>query len=159
MPVSFAIRPAAAATPAPDRRQLRSPPVDEVSTRALRLRSIRVTCLVIACLAMSAADLIMTLTHATTIGFAEGNPIARFLMDSGSAGPVTAWKLATLGVALGILWSIRKTRTGELGAWLAVAILVWLMARWSVYNDHIQLLTSELARGTATTNVCWVHME
>lgn len=119
----------------------------------------RVACLVLACLAMSLADLIMTLTHASTIGFAEANPIARAIMDSGTSVPITIWKLATVAIAAGILLGLRKTRTGELGAWLAVVILSWLMVRWSVYNDHIQALTAELAQGSGASNVCWVHVE
>lgn len=158
MPVALAIRQVAGTTTSPS--QVGDPASHALrAARAVRGRSIRVTCLVIACLAMSAADLIMTLTHATMIGFAEANPIARMVMDSGSTGLVTAWKIATLTVAAGILFGLRKTRTGELGAWLSVVILLWLMARWSVYNDHIQLLTSELARGAAASNVAWVHME
>ncbi|HLO42113.1 MAG TPA: DUF5658 family protein [Phycisphaerales bacterium] len=129
----------------------------EVGRLACR-RSVRVGCLLAACLAMGFADLIMTLTHATTIGFAEANPIARALMDSGSAGPITLWKLSSMAIATGLLIAARKTRTGELGAWLSVAILVWLMFRWSTYNDHIQMLTAELAHGTPTSNVCWVQM-
>ncbi len=121
-------------------------------------RTVRVGCLLAACIAMGFADLIMTLTHATTIGFAEANPIARMLMDMGSTGPITLWKLASMAVATGLLLAARKTRTGELGAWLSVAILVWLMFRWSTYNDHIQMLTTELSHGQPVSNVCWVHM-
>ena len=108
---------------------------------------------------MSLADLAMTLTHASTIGFAEGNPIARELMGGGSVLPVVLWKLATVAVAGGIFFSLRKTRTGELGAWLACVILLWLMVRWSLYNDHVQALTTELARGSGASNVCWVHVD
>lgn len=107
---------------------------------------------------MSLADLAMTLTHASTIGFAEANPIARALMDTGSATPVTLWKLGSLVVAFGILFYLRRTRIAELAAWLVVAILGWLMLRWSVYNDHVQLLSAELSTAT-TSNVCWVQVE
>ncbi|MBX3393515.1 MAG: hypothetical protein KF787_12800 [Phycisphaeraceae bacterium] len=128
-------------------------------SRVEKGRSVRVTCLVLACLAMGAADLAMTLTHARMIGFAEANPIARMLMGTGSSGPVTAWKIASMVVASGILLKIRKTRVGELGAWLSVAILLWLMVRWSAYNDHVQTLTAELAQGSAASNVCWVRLD
>lgn len=133
--------------------------VGTTAPAACRGRCVRVLCLVLACMAMGLADLIMTLTHATTIGFAEANPIARELMGSGSSVGITVWKLGTMAVAGGILVALRRTRTGELGAWLSVAILAWLMIQWSTYNDCIQALTNELARGTPTSNVCWVHME
>lgn len=129
------------------------------ASKAERGRTVRVACLILACLAMGVADLVMTLTHARMIGFAEANPIARMLMDSGTSGPVTAWKIASMATASGILLLLRKTRAGELGAWLSVVILLWLMVRWSAYNDHIQSLTAELAQGSAVSNVCWVRLD
>ncbi len=137
------------------------PPAEGTGRRpwALAGRPLRVSCLLIAALLMSIADLLMTLTHATTIGFAEANPIARALMGSHTSMPVTVWKLGTLSVAFGILFVLRRTRTGELGAWLCVAILAWLMIQWSSYNEHIQKLTAELALGSGGSNVCWVKFD
>lgn len=105
-------------------------------------RQTRVLSLLLAVVVMSLADLGMTLTHLTTIGMLEANPIARWIMQLQSPTLLVLWKLATLGVAGAILLKARRLACGEIAAWICTAILLWLMIRWSVYLDHIALLGS-----------------
>jgi hypothetical protein len=91
---------------------------------------------------MSLADLVMTLTHLTTIGMLEANPIARWIMQMQSPSLLVLWKVGTLGVAVAILLRARRLTCGEIAAWICAAVLLWLMVRWSVYLDHIDLLAS-----------------
>jgi hypothetical protein len=105
-------------------------------------RETRVVSLILAVCAMSLADLVMTLTHLTTIGMLEANPIARWIMQMQSPSLLVLWKVGTLGVAVAILLRARRLTCGEIAAWICAAVLLWLMVRWSVYLDHIDLLAS-----------------
>jgi Domain of unknown function (DUF5658) len=136
-----------------------SPTLSAQLRGCLRDRRMRVILLLVACLAMSAADLAMTLTHAQTIGFAEANPLAREIMQMGSSLFITAWKLASVTISVGLLYLTRHTRSGELGAWLSLAILVWLMGRWSVYNQQVREFSCDLALSQTYSSHHWVKMD
>jgi len=105
-------------------------------------RETRVLSLILAIAVMSLADLGMTLTHLTTIGMLEANPIARWIMQMQSPALLILWKLGTLGIASAILLKARRLTCGEVAAWICAAVLLWLMVRWSVYLDHIALIGS-----------------
>ena len=105
-------------------------------------RETRVLSLLLAIAVMSLADLGMTLTHLTTIGMLEANPIARWIMEMQSPTLLVLWKLGTLGIASAILLKARRLTCGEVAAWICAAVLLWLMVRWSIYLDHIALLGS-----------------
>jgi len=51
---------------------------------------------------------------------------------------LVGWKIASVVVAVGILYRARLTRSGEIGAWVAALVLVWLTFRWMSYNDVLQ---------------------
>jgi hypothetical protein len=106
-------------------------------------RQARVVMLLIAVLAMSVADLIMTLTYATSVGMVELNPLARAMM-SGGQYELIAWKLATVLLGTGILFCIRRTCGGEFGAWFCCLVLAALTFHWINYNREAATLTREM---------------
>jgi hypothetical protein len=112
--------------------------------RALRAvvfdRPTRVRMMLAAVVAMSIVDLDMTLVYAKTTGMVESNPIAREIMQTGSVWLLVAWKFLTVTIAAGLLYRVRQHRAGELGAWLCLAIMLWLTARWLSYNEEVQVL-------------------
>ena len=120
-------------------------------------RSTRVTVLLGIVVVLSLADLYMTLMHLTTIGMLEANPLARWLMRNFSPAAMIVWKLVTLCIACSILASIRTKRIGELAAWLCVAVMIWLMARWGIYAESLASLSAdELRLVTESDSPMWV---
>lgn len=103
-------------------------------------RSSRVRIMLAAVIAMSLVDLDLTLVYARNTGMEEHNPIAREIMNTGSAGLLVLWKLLTMSVAVGLLYRVRAHRTGELGSLLCLVVLCWLTARWLSYNSEIESL-------------------
>ncbi|MBX3378558.1 MAG: hypothetical protein KF805_00560 [Phycisphaeraceae bacterium] len=112
--------------------------------RPLSWREARFLCIIIAILAMSLADLSMTLIHATSIGMQEENPIARLLMRHGGICSICIWKGGTVAIGVFILWRVRRFRCAEVGAWVCFAILAALCFHWASYNAQISGLTSEV---------------
>lgn len=111
-----------------------------------------------AVIVLSFADLYFTFIFMTAAGMPEMNPVVRALAevcDRGSA--IVIWKVATLGVCVGLLYIVRRTRTGELGALLAVMVLVWLTARWGTFIDTTDSLVPFLAEFQAT-DAEWVML-
>ncbi len=98
--------------------------------RAAGSRPRRVLLLVGVIAILSGIDLYLTLLYASTVGMAEANPLARALLHTGSPSDIALWKFATVGMCCGLLWLTRRARAAELGAWLAVAVLSWLMIHW-----------------------------
>jgi hypothetical protein len=107
-------------------------------------RTARMTGLLAGILLLSFADLYMTLVHLRGLGMAEANPVARGIMAFNSPAALVAWKAATVGLAVGILFDARRRRAAELAAMFCCAILVVLALRWAHYNSHVGALTSEL---------------
>ncbi len=112
--------------------------------RPLSWRDARFFCILLAVIAMSLADLSMTLIHATSIGMQEENPIARLLMRYGGICSICIWKGGTVGIGVFILWRIRRHGCAEVGAWICFAILAALCFHWARYNSQISGLTSEV---------------
>ena len=92
--------------------------------------------------AFSAIDLHLTILYASTIGLAESNPLARAVMSSGRPGDLMLWKGATVGLCIALLLWTRRSRSAEIGAWLGVGILVWLMCHWSAYAHETHRIVS-----------------
>lgn len=108
---------------------------------------------------LSMVDLYMTLTHVMGAGMVEGNPLARGIMAYNSPALLAAWKISTVGLAIGILIHARKRRTGEIAAWICCGVLVWLTVRWVDYNAQIQALTPYLASISEQENTRWVAID
>lgn len=83
-------------------------------------------------------DLYFTVLHIQSVGLPESNPIARALIAAtGSVAALAVFKFLTMAVNVGVLWSIRRTRAGEIGAWVALSILVVLSFWWTHYNAFV----------------------
>lgn len=97
----------------------------------------RVTGLLIAIVVMAYADLDMTLSYATSVGFGEGNPVARAVMGIQSPGVVIMYKALCTLIGISILYRWRRSLASEIAAWLMIIVMGWLMCRWSLYNTGI----------------------
>ena len=121
-------------------------------------RPTRVAVLLITLAALSLFDLAATLLYLTHAGLLESNPIARILVAGGGPSAVVLWKLLTVGLSIYIFYIARHRLSGELGAMLCCAALVWLTARWDSYNSEIHTITSEINGGLRTDAYDWVSM-
>lgn len=121
-------------------------------------RALRVTLLLVAVALMSLGDLYMTMTHLTGVGMMEDNPLARAIMSYNSPGLLAAWKLASVTLALSILFWARRTRHGEWAAWFCAGVLAWLTVRWVRYSDDLASLTPAIAQ-IAETDHRWMAIE
>lgn len=121
-------------------------------------RARRVVLLLAAVLLMSLGDLYMTLTYLLNVGLLEWNPIARAVMVLDMPGLLIGWKVASLGLGLGILYWARRSRNGELGAWVCFAVLSWLTVHWALYNAEIKELTPAIAEMGSLRDHRWVTM-
>lgn len=117
----------------------------------------RVASLTFIIFALSLADLYCTLLYLHSGGMGEENPVARWLMSSGSPVLLILWKLSTVGLACCILLFLRHKRLGELGALLCCMILVWLTFRWDEYCHQTCHMT-DVIHTVAETSPRWVRM-
>jgi hypothetical protein len=125
---------------------------------ACRRRPARVIILLVAVIALSLGDLYMTLFHLQSVGMVEANPLAREVIDLKSPPMLAAWKLATVAVTVSLLLLVRRTRSGEVGAWLCVAVLTWLTLRWIDYSEALAELPPDVAVEVARRDPNWVAM-
>jgi hypothetical protein len=122
-------------------------------------RSLRVTLLLVACIAMSLLDLELTLMYAREIGMVEANPIARLVMAHQSPALVVLFKFASLGLACGILYRLRHHPRAELGAWVCFVVLVWLSLRWLDFAVSISDYTRAYAQQAVYDPTTWVKFD
>lgn len=98
----------------------------------------RVILLLAGVIVLSAADLFEALTHLRGPGLLEANPVAALVIrNTGSALALSAYKVLTVGICVGLLYRLRRRRTGEIGAWCAVAILAVMSWHWYQYNREM----------------------
>lgn len=128
-------------------------------TRWCRCRPIRVGVLLTAVVLMSAIDLYLTLLYLMTIGFAEANPLARSIMQTGSPGLLAAWKLLSLVPITLVAWQLRGKRLGEIAAWVACLVMSVVMLHWVQYAGHSQDLTNVMGHIDFRFDDRWVAME
>ena len=112
---------------------------------ALRRREVRVAALLVAVGAMSLGDLSMTITFLTHGGMIESNPIARAVMLHNSPMLLVLWKMATVGLALGILFYARRRAFAEVAAWICLGAMTWLMLHWSAYIHETTIYVQMVA--------------
>jgi hypothetical protein len=125
----------------------------------LRARGRRVLILLVAIVLMSIGDLYMTLTHLTHTGMLEANPIARQIMAYNSPALLSAWKLASVGLAVSILYWVRHRGKTEIATWFCFLVLTWLTCRWFVYNDQVGMFTEfPIAAAAGYPHAEWVAM-
>lgn len=123
-------------------------------------RSRRVGMLLAGVVVLSAADLIVTLTHLQTIGMFEANPLASWLIRSThSPAALVAFKATTVGICAAVLFALRRRLAAEIAAWAAVAVLAGMCVQWYCYS---QLLTDgqemRLA-GTGAYGETWLLLD
>lgn len=128
------------------------------SAVAITSRPARVSALLLCVVAMSMADLYMTLQYVMNFGMIEVNPLARRIIEAGSAAELIMFKLGSVLLAVGVLFLFRSRRTAELGAWACFVAMVWLTAHWFNYNAIISTLTTELQSLAALQEPGWVSM-
>jgi hypothetical protein len=128
-------------------RSIMACPDPEVA--ALARRAGRVTWLLVGVLALSAADLVVTLTHLRTLGLPEANPIAAWLIrTTGSVWVLSLYKAVTVGTCVTLLYHLRRHLAGEIASWCAIGILVGMALLWHAYTEEIATPRDlQLARG------------
>ena len=83
---------------------------------------------------LSTLDLFLTLHQMQASGMAEANPIVvKLLTMMPSAWALAAYKTLSVGVWVGLQVLVRRTLVGELGAWLAAAMLIGVIVVWIFY--------------------------
>jgi len=129
---------------------------ESASILASSARPSRVTFLLLSVMLMSIGDLYMTLTYLMSVGMMELNPIARGILHFDSPTLLGLWKVVTLSVGLSILYRLRATRKGELGAWICFMVLSALTAYWMVYVDALSELTPAVASLSPGHDPAWI---
>lgn len=129
----------------------------ELLTDAVRARGRRVIWLTIAIVAVSLADLYLTILYTTTTGMVEINPLARGVMGFGSPALLAAWKIGLIALTAAILVVTRKTRTGEIGAWLGCLVLTLLAFHWNAYAHEIHLVLQHPEELLTFMDDRWIH--
>ncbi len=111
-------------------------------------RSRRVVLLIVGIVVLSLADLAITLQYLNSRGMMEANPVAAWIIaHTGSGVLLTAYKVLTVSICVGLLFRLRRHVEGEIGAWCAVLILAVVSFHWYQYAREIDVLTDvELAR-------------
>lgn len=127
-------------------------------TRWCEYRPFRIAALLTTVLLMSAADLYLTLLYLTTIGFAEANPFARFVMEMGSPGLLAGWKIASLVPITLVAWKLRTRRLGEVAAWVSVLVMTVVTLHWYEYAAQTELLTMGVTAFDTGLDHRWVAM-
>jgi hypothetical protein len=108
-------------------------------------RSMRVIAMLLAIALMSAGDFVMTLEHLRGPGLAEANPIARYVIEHGSAWVLGAFKFGSVGLAIGILYAFRRRRLVEAATFGCFCVLAALCVQWIQYSDDLSMYYTELA--------------
>lgn len=136
------------------------PDVDLVIAEDHRARSRRVTLLLIGVVVLSLADLVITLTHLRSLGMMEANPIAAFLIrTTNSAWILSVYKILTTGICVAVLYWLRRMRSGEIAAWISVAILAFMCVMWHQYSAHfddVEALTLAQSGGYGEN---WLYLD
>jgi hypothetical protein len=122
-------------------------------------RSRRIMILIAGIIALSIADLLITIAHLRTVGMIEANPVAAYLIDTyQSVWILAAYKLITVGICITALYVIRKRLIGEMAAWTSVAILAGMAIIWHLYATELEdPVTLELVRN-ASMDDGWLYL-
>lgn len=110
-----------------------------------RCRSLRVTILIVAIIALSLGDLAMTLTFLRSVGMGEANPIARLVIGYNSPALLVIWKCASVLLACLIFARYRHRRFTEMACWGAVIVLAGLTFQWRNYVAETTEISQHLS--------------
>jgi len=128
-------------------------------THSLPRRSARVVVLLGVIVALSLADLALTMTHVMEIGLIEDNPIARLVLRTGGPGLLVAAKLASLAFAVGVICWARKRGIAEVAAVIGAVVMVWVTVRWVGYIDASAHLSASVEELEAHGGGAWMTAE
>ncbi len=126
--------------------------------RASQPRTRRIVLLLVAIFAMSAFDLLFTLTYLQGVGMVEVNPVARKVMEFGSPTLLSVWKLGIVGGACLVVYLGRQARVAEAGAWFACLALMALTLHWLRYIDSASDITPYLEVVKEVSGGQWLAM-
>ncbi|MHC4997150.1 MAG: hypothetical protein ACYTGQ_19085 [Planctomycetota bacterium] len=102
-----------------------------------RHRARRVVILLAGVFVLGLGDLYATITHATSVGMIEVNPIGAYLLNAESIPGLILFKLGTMGVGVGLLLQVRHKLQGELSCWFILAVMVALTLHWANYTEAV----------------------
>jgi len=130
-----------------------------IACRRDDLRSKRVIVLLAGIILLSIADLVVTLVHLRTIGMAEANPIAAWLIRSTqSPWVLMAYKALTVGICVSVLYRFRRCATGEIASWIGVLILAGMALLWSCYSSALES-PAEVLLAQAEQGEQWLYLD
>jgi hypothetical protein len=102
------------------------------------IRGIRVTLLLGAVLLVSVVDLLLTIKLVTSVGMIEVNPIARWVMRTGDATLLTIFKITLTAICLGAIFWCRRSKLGEIAAWVCFGVMLALSLQWAFFLTKVQ---------------------
>ncbi|MFI4870195.1 MAG: DUF5658 family protein [Phycisphaerales bacterium JB061] len=117
-------------------------------------RPFRVILLLSIAWVLGITDLAMTLTYLMNIGMFEGNPLARWIIATGSPYIVSGFKLVTMVASSSILFWKRHSWQSEIGAWIAVIVLARLTLHWFDYIAGTSNMTYAIALASVDPTQC-----
>ena len=111
-------------------------------------RSQRVMWLLVGIVALSLADLALTTMYLTSVGMAEGNPIAAWLIiNTQSLWVLALYKGVTVATCVSLLYYMRNSRQGEMASWCSMLIMTALSIWWNqyaLYQPHLPVSENQI---------------
>jgi len=95
-------------------------------------------------LLLSIGDLITTVLLLQSTGMEEANPIAAFVMQSGSITNLVIFKMGSVLTSVSVILLLRHRWQGELAAWVAALILAMLTLHWYQYTSDFAMFDNSL---------------
>ncbi len=133
---------------------------DSPSPALQQARLRRMLLLLAGIVVLSGADLAVALRYLRGPGLLEANPIAAMVISaSGSAIALSAYKAATVGVCVALLYALRRRVEGEVAAWVAVGILGLMSLQWLAYSLEQRQMERLQAAGDSDVESPWLRLE
>lgn len=101
----------------------------------LARRPVRVGLLLIAVALLNGFDLTFTIMACRLGPFIELNPLAASVIDTGSYGALTLYKMGLVAAGSFILWQFRAYRISEVGCWMLALLYTGVSVRWFRYYE------------------------
>ncbi len=122
-------------------------------------RERRVFLLVFLVFMLSLGDLANTMTYLRWMGMEEMNPIAAFVIKSGSMFSLVLFKLGSVLTCISIILLVRHRWQGEFAAWIAAMVLIALTCYWSVYSADALKYQDSRVMSQARASEYWIVSE
>lgn len=121
-------------------------------------RANRVFWLLVAVFLMSLADLDISMVYLRSVGMAEVNPVARYVMEWNQPWLLVLWKVASILFSCSVLFVARRLAAAEIAAWVCFIALAWLTCQWWAYTAEAHVLTPALSGLSGVDTARWVQM-